>query len=113
MATTKSTNERFSKIEKRLQKIEKAVFTKPRVSKKQDKSSDGYDGLSGGIRLLIHNGFFKKPKELKEIFAELKRENYHYSKASISKILARDFVKKAKTLTRIKEGKYFKYVLRK
>lgn len=113
MPSTKPTNERFSKIEKRLKKLENAVFKKSTSGKKQGKSSKDYAGLSGGIRLLIDNGFFKKLRELKEIVAELKRENYHYAKAAISRALARDFVKKAKILTRIKEGKNFKYVLRK
>lgn len=113
MPPAKSTDERFSKIEKRLQKLENAVFKKSKTFKKQGKPSSDYTGLIGGMRLLVDNGFFRKSRELKEIFNELKRENYHYSKASISKSLARDFVKKLRVLQRITQGKNFKYVVRK
>ena len=113
MPSTKSTNERFSKIEKRLKKLENEVLKKSKISKKQGKTSNDYKGLKGGIRLLFDNGFFRKPKELKEIFNELKRENYHYSNATLSKILARDFVKKLRILQRVSGGTNFKYVVRK
>jgi len=104
---------KIKKMEKRLKKLENVVFKKSTSGGKQGKSSKDHSGLSGGIRLLIHDGFFKKPRELKEIFAELKRENYHYSKATVAKILARDFVKRLRILSRIKEEKNFMYVLRK
>lgn len=105
--------ERISKIKKRLEKIEKVLFSdKPQVSGKMTKQKK-YSGLVGGLEYLIDNGFFSKPKLLKEIVGGLKVQNYHYSMASISKILARDFVNKKRILNRIKEGKNYMYVIRK
>ena len=101
---------RLAKIEKRLTSLENAVF---KEKKKSSTISSSYDGLKGGIRFIIKNGYFKKLRGLSEIKSELKREGYHYSDASISKILTRDFTNKEKKLNRIKEGKNFKYVIRK
>lgn len=110
MTSTKSTNDRFLKIEKRLSKLEKAVFTSPTSTKK---GTQKYKGLSGGIQLIIDNGFFKKQREVKEVISELKREGYHYSNESIAKILSRDFAHTKRILTRVKSGRNYKYAIRK
>lgn len=81
-------------------------------SKRQEGTKD-YKGLAGGIRLLIDEGFLNQPKFLGEISAELKRQGYHYSVKSISKALLVDFMKKWQKITRLKENKNWKYVLRK
>jgi len=94
--------------EERLKKIE-SFFTK----KETPKITDDYSGLNGGIRLLIKNDFLDKPKSLKEIQNELKRENYHYSISAVAKALSVYFTKNKKILTRFKEGKIWKYVVRK
>lgn len=96
-------------IKSRLEKIENVVFKNKKVKKEKD--SD-YTGLSGGIRLIIDNKFLNKPKDVSEIVSEMKRENFHYPKESIRKMLSADFTKKKRILTRIKEGKVFKYVIR-
>ena len=80
--------------------------------KKQESTKD-YKGLSGGIRFLIDNNFLNEPKTASEIMAELKREGYHHSLASISKMLSVNYTKNKKILNRIKEKKVWKYVLRK
>ena len=102
---------KFEDYKKRLEKLEKAVFGKKEKTTQKLKSD--YSGLVGGIQLLVDNGFFSNPKLLKEIVKELKVKNYHYSQASVSKILARDFVRKKRILNRIKEGVNYKYVIRK
>ena len=104
-------NKRFAEIEKRLRKLEEAIFTYKLPEKK--KGSQYYKGATGGIRLLIDDGFFKTPKSVKEIILELKREGYHYPDTSIFKILSVDFTNREKTLNRIREGRIFKYVIRK
>lgn len=74
---------------------------------------ESYKGLSGGINLLINNNYFNELRSLGEVLEELKREGYHHSKGSLAKMLSVNFVKKKKILTRLKEGKVWKYVLRK
>ena len=106
-------------IEKRLDELEKVMITiqseKVTTSgnKQSVKKKNRYDGLTGGIRFLIDNDFFKKPKEMREINNELKREGYHYPDPSTFKIISVDFIKKQKILTRLKEGRNYKYVIRK
>ena len=97
--------------EKRLARLE---ANRPRSSSSGAKGgTKSYKGLSGGLRLLIEQKFFNEPKALKEVKQELRRESYHYSDAPISKTLSVYFSKNKKILTRIREGKGWKYVLRK
>ncbi len=72
-----------------------------------------YSGISGGIRLLIDTGFFNTPKKALEVQMELKKEGYFGRKESIDKLLRVDFLKKRKTLNRIKEKGIWKYAIRK
>jgi len=107
----KEISNRFAEIEKRLEALEGRKF----VQKLEDnipKKGD-FSGLSGGIRMLVSNDFLNSPKNFKEIKEELKREGYHYSDAGIMSTLAETFVKNKKILTRIKEDKMWKYVIRK
>lgn len=79
----------------------------------QPTKSNNYNGLVGGITLLIDNGFFNNPKTANEVHAELKKETYYYSIQSVDSSLRKIFVSRKKILTRIKENKVWKYVLRK
>jgi len=100
----------LSSIEKRLAEIENIIFTeKPKFEKKKN----DYSGLSGGIRQLVDNGFFDKPREMKEIIYELKAVGYHYPDPSTFKIISVDFIQKRKILSRLKIGRNYKYVKRK
>jgi len=69
--------------------------------------------LSGGINYLIEKDFFKKPKLVTEVQDELQKEGYYYSVQASDTILRRDMVNRKKTLTRIKVGGVWQYVLRK
>jgi len=93
--------------------LKKYYFQKKTQVGNKTKKQKKYSGLSGGIDLLIDNNFLNKPKDVNEIVSELKRENFHYPKNSIGKILSVDFTKKKRILTRIKEDKVFSYVVRK
>jgi hypothetical protein len=95
--------------EKRISELEKRVF----VEKIKPKEKQEFEGLSGGIEFLISKGFLDAPKSVKEIQEELKKEGYHYPYSSINKLLSVNFMAKQKRLTRISEGKVWKYVLRK
>lgn len=98
----------------RLMQGEKVETAKKHVNtpKKKEKK-ESYSGTSGGIRLLINEGFLDSPKLAKEIQAEMIRQGYHYSISSISKLLSVNFMKKTKQITRMKEDNKWKYVVRK
>lgn len=102
-------NKRFEEIEKRLGALENKKSEK---IAREDKE-ENFSGISGGINLLIKNGFLNSLRDANEIKEELKREGYHHSIGSISKMLSVNFTKNKKVLTRIKEKDIYKYVLRK
>jgi hypothetical protein len=95
--------------EKRISKLEKAIFTE----KAKPKGKREFKGLSGGIEYLISKEFLNTPKSVKEIHNELRKEGYHYQEKSVDKLLRIDFMAKRKILTRIKENNVWKYAVRK
>jgi len=102
--------DKIKELEKRIETLEKIVLTKDDVKER----TKNYSGLRGGLKLLIDNDFFfSSPKNVQEIESELKREGYHYARPSISKALSVDFTYKQKFLSRLKEDKFWKYVIRK
>ena len=102
---------KIEEIDERLKKVEDTLFSKDeRLSKK---IKEDFSGLAGGIRFLIKNGFFNEPKTLKEVIDELKREGYHRSISGVASTLSVTFTANQKILTRIKEEKTWKYVIRK
>lgn len=66
-----SNDEKINDILERLEKLENVVFNKK--SKKIINNNGKYEGLSGGIQLLIDNSFFNTPRNVPEIVSELKR----------------------------------------
>jgi hypothetical protein len=96
--------------EERIKSLEKQIS--PRKVKKV-LAQKNYTGLAGGIRFLIKNGFLNDLKSLNEIISELKREGYHYSNSGVSSTLSETFIKSQRILNRVKEGKVWKYVIRK
>lgn len=101
-------------VKQRIESLENRVsILEGTPIKKSEEASKNYKGLAGGIRFLIANKFLNEPKTANEIMAELKREGYHHSLASVSKMLSVDFTKNKKILNRIKDKENWKYVLRK
>lgn len=106
-------------IEQRLSKIEQTIeeesLEKPSILKSKPVTikPKSYEGLSGGIQLLIDNNFFSKPKSMREVFEELKREGYFYSLQSVDTTLRKVFVMNRKKVARIMDGKIWKYAIRK
>jgi len=97
-------------IEKRIKKLEEAVFGKQQkqiVSKKEE----SYKGPSGGLKLLISESFFNVPRSFKEFHSELQKKAYHYNEKTTEKAL-RDAYNK-KLLTRVGKKGDYKYVVRK
>ena len=96
--------------ETRIKKLESSLFPNQNQVLEQTKH---FQGLSGGIRFIIKNGFLAQPKRLSEIQKELQRESYYFSTPSVDKILRIDFTREKKILTRIEEDKVWKYIIRK
>lgn len=99
-------------IIRRLEKLEKAVFGDGAKKKVTDKRSRSNSGPSGGIRLLIDEGFFSSARSLMETCAALKQKKYHYSNIVVSNALRR-LAKIRGPLVVIKSVKPHTYVERK
>lgn len=100
--------------ERRIAELEKIIKSKrPETPQQEVSEESNFKGLSGGLRFLISRRFLDSPKGVNEILDELKKEGYHYSYESVSKILSVNFMQKQKIVTRIKEENLWKYVLRK
>lgn len=109
MSTTDS--KKIKKLEKRISKLEKAVFGTVNSSMKS--KANQYKGLVGGLNLLIENGFFKKPVMVTEVQDELQKEGYYNPIQSTDTVLRRDMVNRKKILTRLKVDGIWQYVRRK
>ena len=81
--------------EDRISKLEKQVTINPTKlkSEKTNEKSD-YSGTSGGIQMLIDNGFLNKPKSSKETHDEMQREGFYKSIKNVDGTLRNVFVKK-------------------
>lgn len=110
--------DKLEKIDKRLERIEKKISVNTNISSNVVKSTSStkkkqYKGTSGGIQLLIDEGFFEKPKSMRGILDELKKEGYFYPLQSVDAAVRKEFFKRKKVLVRIKEGKIWLYVIKK
>ena len=70
-------------------------------------------GATGGLRVLIDEGYFDNPKQLPEIIERLKQEGRHYSNATISMGLLNLVRERVLMRFRDKDDKKWKYVVRK
>ncbi|MEK7601354.1 MAG: hypothetical protein AAB480_02380 [Patescibacteria group bacterium] len=48
-----------------------------------------FSGPSGGIRLLLSEGFFKQPKTLPEVYARVRQEGFNYRQQAVAVALLR------------------------
>ncbi|MGC2224570.1 MAG: hypothetical protein WA624_20560 [Methylocella sp.] len=69
-------------LEARVQKLEDFVFGQNQ-KKPSETRSDSFRGATGGLRFLIHNGFFDQKRAFADIKQALARHNYHYSKQAV------------------------------
>lgn len=90
-------------------KIEVKPLSKSVETKENGKK---YSGATGGVRLLLKEGFFNEPKRLLEVSGQLKMEGRHYPNPSLSMGLL-NLVRERK-LVRIQEKgkKTWHYVVR-
>ncbi len=103
--------ETLNDLAARVEKLEKVVF--PESGDRPVIRKESYEGLTGGIKMLIANGFFDQPKAIAEIIGELNREGYYNTHAGVASTLLITFVGKQKTLTRIQKSGKWAYVKRK
>ncbi len=71
-----------------------------------------FKGLSGGLRLLISDGFFDELRGQKEIYEELRRRGYNYPKNSLPEALLR-FLRNRELGRVIGDDSKWKYSIRK
>jgi hypothetical protein len=70
-------------------------------------------GATGGIRILVSEGYFDEPKQLPAIIERLKQEGRHYSNATVSMGLLNLVRERVLIRFRDKGDKKWKYVIRK
>ena len=73
---------------------------------------ENFTGLSGGMRLLLSEGFFKEGRSQGDISAELTRQGYHYPKSSLPAVLLGLIQKRAITRIKGSDGNW-RYIERK
>lgn len=95
----------------RVEKLERAVFadnkTKPKSTGKGD-----FKGATGGLRLLMSNGFFDQKRRFGEIKKALASHDYHYSNQAVQTPL-NNLSKTGGILVGLKEGGKKVYAKRK
>ena len=100
-------------IIKRIEKLEAFVFgSTAKVKKSTPKDKSGYEGPTGGIRLLIDKGFFDAKRTLADVRAKLAENGYHYSIQAAQTVLNR-LSKTGGSMVALKEGGKKAYVKRK
>ncbi|MFH1066529.1 MAG: hypothetical protein V1746_01305 [bacterium] len=80
------TDKTFSELLVRIEKLERAVFGREKVTAIKRKD---FAGATGGLRFLISEGFFNHKRSFSEVESELRKQNYHYSKQAIQTPLNR------------------------
>jgi len=104
--TLKDILERLDRLEAMVAKLEsqKEPLAKPVTAAEVE----SFGGLSGGINLILKDGFMNEPKSVDEIQKELERRGYYHSFEAIATLLRRDFMKRRQIITRIeKNGKWY------
>ena len=74
-------------LEARIAALEHAVFGDK--SNRLATTKGSFTGATGGLRLLVSNGFFDQRRRFSEIEKELNKQGYHYSKQAVQTPLNR------------------------
>lgn len=104
---------RLDELEARVSRVESKIIAEKKNSPVVESGSKSYDGLIGGINLLLDDGYFKSLRSSSEVHKELSSKNYYYSLSSVDKALRVDFLTKKRQLARVKENGKWKYAIRK
>lgn len=102
-------------VKKILDNFEGRLKVLERVLLKQGKNPLGNEkdtkGIPKGVQEILEEGFFNTPRTVKEAKFELEKKGHFGSEARIDTVIRRDFFKRKKLLTRIKDGSSWKYSL--
>lgn len=85
-------DKRFEQINKRLEKLEAAVFSDDKLNKNtasNPRNKQSKSGSAKSIQDLIDSGFFDNPKTLAEILGEFRKRALRGHKPTLSKELTR------------------------
>jgi hypothetical protein len=74
-------------LTKRIEKLERTVFGGPNPQK--DVRVEEFKGATGGLRLLLSQGFFDQRRTFAETKAELEKNGYNYSRQAVQTPLTR------------------------
>jgi hypothetical protein len=104
-------------IEKRLARLEDAVFGRKGARKsaskpKAEAKASGFSGATGGVRFLVSKGLFKKKQGLAEVRTALSENGYHYSRQAVH-VALNNLISKGGPLVSLQEGGRKVYVERK
>lgn len=72
----------------RIEKLEKSVFGNGEAKSRGGKK-EIFKGATGGVRLLVSNGYFDEKRQFAQITSELEKLGYHYSKQAVQEALNR------------------------
>jgi len=91
MKTKRKSAEIIYDMQSLLNELSVSINIKTPIHKKNEALSSPatFSGPSGGIRLLLREGFCKEPKTLTDICAQLRQEGFNYSNQVISVALLR------------------------
>lgn len=76
-----------------------------REAKAKKVSKRKYRGPSGGVQLLLDEGFFKTPKVMAAVEDRLRQEGYHYRQSAVAMALLRAVRKRLLTRLSSKDAK--------
>jgi hypothetical protein len=79
----------YSNLLKRIERLESLVLPNARKREEGIEAKTEYSGATGGLKLLVTEGFFDKKKYLGEINSALSSKNYNYSPQAIQSALNR------------------------
>ena len=79
----------IQKIERRIARLEEAVFGGSRRRSIPAARNTNTSGPAGGVRTLVEMGFFKSKRNLGDVRTELGKHDYHYGTQAIDTALRR------------------------
>ena len=101
----------YVEIVRRIERLEKVVFADSAKSNVKKISSNKHKGATGGIRLLIEEGFFDRKRLFGEVCNAASAHEYHYSKQAFQEALTR-LSTKEKVLVALQEKGKKVYAIR-
>jgi len=94
MGTGKNPADLIAQIRQVLDELERATgvtgMRRAREQKRVQRAApNDYSGPSGGVQLLLDEGFFKAPKSVAAVEDRLHQEGYHYRQSAVAMALLR------------------------